>query len=141
MRRKLIPNILFSGLLISGLGAALPSLLPAAQPPQYESPYSSYNSKDFRTNQRMLDGIRADVDRAESNLPQYSSSRPSFDQFRGELSNLQYHWDEYTYQPRQADDTIAALTRALDSPDLLPPDRDRLVQDLTMLRNFRDAHE
>lgn len=89
----------------------------------------------------MLNGVRADLDQAESNLPRYSDSRDSFDRLRGELSDLQYHWDEYTYQPRQADEVIGALNRALDSPDLLPRDRDRLTQDLNMLRNFRDSHE
>ncbi|HUA18794.1 MAG TPA: hypothetical protein VMB25_08620 [Bryobacteraceae bacterium] len=75
------------------------------------------------------------------NLPRYSDSRPSFDRLRGELSDLQYHWDEYTYQPHQADDVITALNRVLDSPDLLPRDRDRLTQDLNILRDFRDNHE
>lgn len=89
----------------------------------------------------MLDGIRADIDRAENNLPQYSASRDSFDRLRGELSDLQYHWDENSYQPRQADDVVAALNRVFDSPDLLPRDRTRLAEDLQLVRNFRDGHE
>lgn len=142
MRQKLIPNLLFSGLLTFGLGAALQAAPQEAAPaPQDQSPYSAYNSRDLRANQRMLDGVRTDLDQAENNLPRYSDSRDSFDRLRGELSDLQYHWDEYTYQPRQVDDVISALNRALDSPDLLPRDRDRLTEDLNLLRSFRDRHE
>jgi hypothetical protein len=129
MTQKLIPNILFSSLLAFGAGAALLAAPQSVAPP-YESSNRAYSARDFRSNQQMLDGVRADLDQAESNLPRYSDSHASFDLLRGELSDLQYHWDEYKYQPRQADDVIAALNRALDSPDLLRSDRDRLTQDL-----------
>ncbi|HTW65216.1 MAG TPA: hypothetical protein VME17_11395 [Bryobacteraceae bacterium] len=142
MTKNLIPNILFSSLLAFGMGGAALQAAPQQAPPaQYQSPYSAYSARDFRINQQMLDGVRSDLDQAEGNLPRYSDSRQSFDRLRGELSDLQYHWDESTYQPRQADDVIGALNNALDSPDLLPRDRDRLTQDLNMLRNFRDSHE
>ena len=141
MTQKLIPNILFSTVLAFGLGMASQAAPQSVPPPQYQSPNRDYGARDFRTSQQMLDGVRADLDQAESNLPRYSDSRDSFDRLRGELSDLQYHWDEYTYQPRQADDVIGALNRVLDSPDLLPRDRGRLTQDLNMLRDFRDNHE
>jgi hypothetical protein len=149
MTPRLIPNILFSGLLSFGVGTALLAA-PQQYPPQassptyqdqYQSPYSAYSARDFRTNQQMFNGVRADLDRAENNLPRYTDSRDSFDRLRGELSDLQYHWDESSYQPNQADHVIAALDRVLDSPDLLPADRSMLTEDLRMIRSFRDSHE
>jgi hypothetical protein len=89
----------------------------------------------------MFDAVRSDLDVAEDNLPTYSYSRNGMDRVRGELSDLQHHWDENTYEPRQVDQVIGALTRVLDSPELLPRDRDRLTQDLRLLRDFRDSHE
>ena len=146
MTRNLIPNILFSSVLALGTGVALQAApqvpaTPYQAPSRYASPYSAYSATDFRTNQQMLDSVRADLDQAENNLPRYSDARDSFDRLRGELSDLQYHWDESSYQPSQADNVIAALHRVMDSPDLLPADRARLSSDLRMIRDFRDSHE
>jgi hypothetical protein len=109
MTPNIISNIVVSGLLTFGLGAAIQAAPQEAPPQPAQSPYSAYSGRDFRANQRMLDGVRADLDQAANNLPRYTDSRNSFDRFRGELSDLQYHWDEYTYQPRQADDAVGAL--------------------------------
>ena len=136
MKQTFIPSIIVSSLFCCGLMAA-----PQAPPQSYQSPYSATSSRDFRDAQRMFDGVRSDLDQAEGNLPAYTASRDRFDRVRGELSDLQHHWDESTYEPRQADDVIGALDRALDSPDLMPRDRSRLTQDLRFLRDFRDSHE
>jgi hypothetical protein len=136
MKHTFIPSIIVSSLFCCGLMAA-----PQAPPSRYESSYSATGARDFRDTQRMFDGVRSDLDQAENNLPAYAASRDQFDRVRGELSDLQHHWDESTYEPRQADDVIGALERALDSRDLLPRDRSRLTQDLRFLRDFRDSHE
>jgi len=140
MRPKLISNILVSSLLSCGLTLGLTAAAQAA-PQRYQSPYGAYSSADFRGTQSMFEGVRSDLDRAEENLPAYSDSRSMFDRVRGELSELQRHWDESTYEPRQADDVIGALDRVLASSELLPRDRSRLSDDLSRLRDFRDSHE
>lgn len=108
---------------------------------RYGRAYGAYSASDFRDNQLLFARVRSDLDRAENNLPAYSSNFDRFDRVRGELSELQRQWDENSYEPRQADAAIGALDRALNSNDLLPRDRGRLESDLRELRDFRDSHE
>jgi hypothetical protein len=144
MRPFLIPGILASAALCLG-----PSLAAAPQAPYYQQsrPYyygdgaSAPAAGDFRAGQMLFSAVRADLDRAENNLPAYTSDRYRFDRVRGELSELQRQWDESAYEPRQADNVVRSLDRALDSNDLLPRDRNRLSTDLDQLRGFRDDHE
>jgi hypothetical protein len=98
-------------------------------------------ASDFRSAQMLFSNIRSDLDVAENNLPEYSPDRYRFDRTRGELSELQRHWDESTYEPSQVDVVMRTLDRALSSNDILGRDRDRLSADLDQLRGFRDAHE
>lgn len=143
MRQLLIPNVILSGLLTVGLGA----VLQAAPQQRYESPrgyenrYQADSANDFRDNQLLFARVRSDIDRAENNMPAFSNGRYRFDRVRGELSELQRRWDESTYEPANADDVILALNRAMDSSGILPRDRDRLADDMTQLRQFRDTHE
>jgi len=135
MRQFLIPSILFSGLLLFAPAAAL-----IAAPQQ--GPYGVYyHGNDFRDNQLMFSRVRADIDQAESSLPLWSNGRERFDRVRGELSELQRHWDESTYEPSNVDNVIGALNRALDSSGIRPQDRDQLAGDMMRLRDFRDTHE
>jgi hypothetical protein len=85
--------------------------------------------------------VRSDLDRAENNLPAFTENRYRFDRVRGELSELQRQWDESAYQPRQVDNVIAALDRALNSSEISYSDHDRLASDLNRLREFSDNHE
>jgi hypothetical protein len=140
MRQPLIPNIIVSSLLCFGLTAAA-----SAQPPapygRYDRAYGATSAADFHDNQLMFARVRSDLDRAENNLRPFSDSHYSFDRVRGELSELQRQWDENGYQPSQVDNVIRALDRSLASSELLPRDRDRLSEDLSSLRDFRDTHE
>jgi hypothetical protein len=135
MRKLLIPNIIASTVLSLGLSAAL-----QAAPQRYESPYQADSRGDLRDGQLLFSRVRADIDRAEGDLPSFTNGRDRFDRVRGELSSLQRHWDESTYEPRNADNVILALNRALDSSGIPSSDRDRLAQDLVQLRDFRDSH-
>ena len=135
MRKLLITNIIASTVLSLGLSAAL-----QAAPQRYESPYQADSRGDLRDGQLLFSRVRADIDRAESDLPSFSDGRYRFDRVRGELSELQRRWDESTYEPRNADTVIMALNRAMDSSGIPPTDRDRLGQDLVQLRDFRDSH-
>ena len=139
MRKFLIPNVIVSTVLSLGLSAALEAAPQRYERP-YESPYQAYSGSDFRSNQLLFSRVRSDIDRAETNLPAFSNGRSRFDRVRGELSELQHRWDESTYEPNNADDVIIALDRALSSSGILPGDRDRLAQDMTELRDFRDTH-
>jgi hypothetical protein len=96
---------------------------------------------DFRAGQMLFSSVRADLDRAEANLPEYSPDRYRFDRVRGELSELQRQWDESAYTPSQVDHVMRVLDRAIDSSDLLGRDRQMLSADLDQLRAFRDDHE
>jgi hypothetical protein len=139
----MLPNIIVSSLLSVGLTMA-PSAFAQNAPQRYpapQSPYGAYSATDFRDNQALFDRVRSDLDVAEDNLPAGSYGRDRFDRVRGELSELQRHWDENTYEPRQVDVVIAAMDRVLASSDLLPRDRDRLSGDMSRLREFRDNHE
>lgn len=138
MRQFLIPAIFLSSAL--GLG---PALVAAPQNAPYYGDQGSPapTVSDFRSGQMLFSDIRADLDVAENNLPEYSPDRYRFDRVRGELSELQRHWDESTYEPSQVDVVIRTLDRALASNDVWGRDRDRLSADLNQLRDFRDAHE
>ena len=141
MRKLLIPNVILSTLFACGLTAALQAAPQRYEPPQrYDNPYRASSEGDFRDGQLLFARVRSDIDRAENNLPAFSNGRYRFDRVRGELSELQRRWDESTYEPRNADDVIMALDRALSSSGLLPSDRDRLAEDMVQLRDFRDTH-
>jgi hypothetical protein len=142
MRQFLIPAIFVSSALCFG-----PSLTAA---PQDTRPYyygdRAYTEpaptvSDFRSGQMLFSNVRSDLDAAENNLPEYSPDRYRFDRVRGELSELQRHWDESSYEPSQVDHVTRALDRAITSPDIWGRDRDRLSADLSRLRDFRDVHE
>jgi hypothetical protein len=137
MRKFLISSIVAPGLLLSpGLWLSVNA---AAQnlPPRYEGFRS-----DFRDNQLLFSRVRADLDRAENNVsPDFGNTRQRFDRVRGELSELQLQWDENRYDPAQADTVIVTLQRVLRDNYLLPRDRDRLMDDISRLRDFRDSHE
>lgn len=98
-------------------------------------------ASDFRSGQMLFSNVRSDLDAAENNLPEYSPDRYRFDRVRGELSELQRHWDESTYEPSQVDVVMRTLDRAISSNDIFGRDRNRLSADLDQLRDFRDAHE
>jgi len=136
-------QLLLSSILVSSAVCFGPSLIAVAQdiPPLYNTQYGASGARDFRDSQMLFASVRSDLDRAENNLPEYAGGRYQLDRVRGELSELQRQWDEAVYQPNQADHVIGALDRALDNRDLLARDRDRLVYDLTRLRDFRDSHE
>jgi hypothetical protein len=140
MRQFLIPAIFLSSALCLG-----PALIAGPQKTPYygDQAYSEPppTAGDLRSGQMLFSDIRADLDVAENNLPQYSPDRYRFDRVRGELSELQRHWDESSYEPSQADVVIRTLDRALASHDVWGRDRDRLSADLNQLRDFRDAHE
>jgi hypothetical protein len=135
-KQLLIPSILVSSALCFG-----PSLIAQAQDATPRYNYGASSAHDFRDGQMLFANVRSDLDRAENNLPEYAGSRYQFDRVRGELSELQRQWDETAYEPSQADHVIRALDRVLTTSDLLPRDRDRLADDLTRLRDFRDSHE
>jgi hypothetical protein len=143
MRQTLVSNIIVSSLLSVGLTLGLSAAAQAAPQryPDHQSPYGAYSGQDFRDSRALFDRVRSDLDIAEGNLPSYSYSRDRFDRVRGELSELQRNWDENTYEPRQADVVIAALDRVLATSDLMPRDHDRLSDDMSRLREFRDNHE
>ncbi len=141
MRQFLIPAIFLSTALCFG-----PTLMASPQ----NAPYygrQGYNGQaapgasDYRAGQMLFSNIRGDLDVAENNLPEYSPDRYRFDRVRGELSELQRHWDESSYEPSQVDVVMRTLDRALASNDILGRDRDRLSADLDQLRDFRDAHD
>jgi hypothetical protein len=141
MRPFLVSCVLVSTALCFG-----PSLVAAPQDtrtPYYygDRSYAEGAPNDFRSAQMLFASVRSDLDRAESNLPEYSGNRPPFDRVRGELSELQRQWDESAYEPHQVDTVIRTLDRALDNSDLRIRDRDRLTSDLDQLRDFRDSHE
>lgn len=138
MRQFLIPAILASSALCLG-----PALLAAPQnAPYYRDQGTQAPAvSDLRSGQMLFSSIRSDLDVAENNLPEYSPDRYRFDRVRGELSELQRHWDESTYEPSQVDAVVRTLDRALDSHDVWGRDRDRLSSDLNQLRDFRDVHE
>ncbi len=145
MRLFLIPAVFISSALCFG-----PALMAAPQQAPQSRPYyngdRSYSEpappvSDFRAGQMLFSSVRADLDRAEANLPEYSPDRYRFDRVRGELSELQRQWDESAYTPSEADHVMRAIDRALDSNDLLGRDRQALSADLDQLRAFRDDHE
>jgi hypothetical protein len=141
MRTFFIPAVFLSSALCFG-----PALMAA---PQDTRPYDygdrTYSQRapavsDFRASQMLFSAVRTDLDRAESNLPEYSPDRYRFDRVRGELSELQRQWDESAYEPSQVDGVMRALDRALASNDLWGRDRNRLSADMNQLRDFRDSH-
>jgi hypothetical protein len=128
MRSFLVPSVLVSTALCFGFSLVAS---PQARPQPYyygDRAYGEGAPSDFRSAQMLFAGARSDLDRAENNLPEYSGDRYQFDRVRGELSELQRQWDESAYEPRQVDNVIRALDRALANSDLRIRDRDRSVE-------------
>ena len=112
-----------------------------AQEPQRYDPYDNQaNFQDFKNTQSLFRQVRSDLDRAENNYA-YFGGHYWFDRVRGELSELQRQWDENEYTPRQADKVIVALERVVSENRLSFRDRDRLMDDLSRMRDFFATHD
>ena len=141
MNRRFIPNVILSGLLSFGLSTVALQAAPQRYTHEpYQNRYQAFGDTDFHDTQLLFARVRADIDRAENNLPAFSNARERFDRVRGELSELQRRWDENIYEPSNADTVIMALDRTLNSSGILPSDRGRLGEDMVQLRDFRDSH-
>jgi hypothetical protein len=134
MRKLIIKSFIGSSLLALGLSVQ-------AQEPQRYDPYDNRASfQDFRSTQSLFRQVRSDLDRAQNNYA-YSGDRYWFDRARGELSELQRQWDENEYTPRQTDKVIVALQRVVSENQLSFRDRDRLMDDLSKMRDFFATHD
>ena len=133
MRHRFFKSIVGSSLLVLGLSVQ------AQDSPQRYDPYDNRsNFQDFQNGQSLFRQVRSDLDRAENYG--YSGDRYWFDRVRGELSELQRQWDENEYTPRQVDKVIAALQRVVGENQLSFRDRDRLMDDLSRMRDFVATH-
>ena len=134
MRHLLIRSLIGSSLLALGLSVQ-------AQEPQRYDPYDNRgNFQDFQNAQSLFRQVRSDLDRAENNYG-YFGDHYWFDRVRGELSELQRQWDENEFTPRQADKVIVALERVVSENQLSFRDRDRLMDDLSRMRDFFRTHD
>ena len=134
MRHPFIKTLIGSSLLVLGLSVQ------AQDRPQRYDPYDNQgNSQDFRNGQSLFRQVRSDLDRAENYS--YSGDHYWFDRVRGELSELQRQWDENEYTPRQVDKVIVALQRVVSENQLSFRDRDRLMDDLSRMREFLATHD
>jgi hypothetical protein len=134
MRHLFIRSFIGPSLLALGLTVQ-------AQEPQRYDPYDNrVNFQDFKNTQSLFRQVRADLDRAENNYGYFGDSY-WFDRVRGELSELQRQWDENEYTPRQADKVIVALQRVVSENQLSFRDRDRLMDDLSRMREFFATHD
>jgi hypothetical protein len=133
MRNLLMKSLVGSSLLALGLSVQ-------AQEPRRYDPYDNRaNFQDFQNAQSLFRQVRSDLDRAENYS--YSGDRHWFDRVRGELSELQRQWDENEYTPRQTDKVIVALQRVVSENQISFRDRDRLMDDLSRMRDFIAAHD
>ena len=134
MRHRFFKSLVGSSLLVLGLSVQ------AQDRPQRYDPYDNRsNFQDSQNGQSLFRQVRADLDRAENYA--YSGDHYWFDRVRGELSELQRQWDENEYTPRQVDKVIAALQRVVSENQLSFRDRDRLMDDLSRMRDFVATHE
>ena len=134
MRKLLIKSFVGSCLLALCLSVQ-------AQERQRYDPYDNQaNFQDFKNTQSLFRQVRSDLDRAENNYA-YFGDHYWFDRVRGELSELQRQWDENEYTPRQADKVIVALERVVGENQLSFRDRDRLMDDLSRMRDFVRTHD
>lgn len=119
-----IKNLIGSSLLMIGL-----SIQVQAAPQVYIS----------RDDPKMLfHQVRSDLDRAQHDA--FPRDTDSIEKARGELNELEREWDYKKYTPRQADYVIAALERVLSENHLSFGDHNRLSDDLSKMRAFRDNH-
>ena len=133
MRHRFFKSIVGSTLLVLGLSVQ------AQDRPQRYDPYDNRsNFQDFQNGQSLFRQVRSDLDRAENYA--YSGDHYWFDRVRGELSELQRQWDENEYTPRQVDKVIVALQRVVSENQLSFRDRDRLMDDLSRMRDFVATH-
>ncbi|HWY46002.1 MAG TPA: hypothetical protein VNX70_01375 [Bryobacteraceae bacterium] len=133
MRHRFLKSIVGSSLLVLGL-----SVQAQDRAPRYDPYDNRSNFQDFQNGQSLFRQVRSDLDRAENYA--YSGDRYWFDRVRGELSELQRQWDENEYTPRQVDKVIAALQRVVSENQLSFRDRDRLMDDLSRMRDFVATH-
>ena len=134
MRHLFISSLIGSSLLALGLSVQ-------AQEPRRYDPYDNRaNFQDFQNTQSLFRQVRSDLDRAENSYA-YFGDHYWFDRVRGELSELQRQWDENEYTPRQTDKVIVALEKVVSENQLSFRDRDRLMDDLSRMRDFVSAHD
>jgi len=82
--------------------------------------------------------VRSDLDRAQHDA--FPRDTDSIEKARGELNELEREWDSKKYTPRQSDYVVAALERVLSENRLSFGDHNRLSDDLSKMRAFRDNH-
>jgi hypothetical protein len=134
MRKLLIKSLIGSSLLALGWSVQ------AQEPPRYDPYDNRANFQDFQNAQSLFRQVRSDLDRAENNHA-YFGDHYWFERVRGELSELQRQWDENEYTPRQTDKVIVALQRVVSENQLSFRDRDRLMDDLSRMRDFFATHD
>ena len=119
-----LKNLIGSSLLVIGLSI------------QVQAAPQVYISRDDPS--MLFHQVRSDLDRAQHDA--FPRDTDSIEKARGELNELESEWDYKEYTPRQADYVVAALERVLSANHLPFGDHNRLSDDLSKMRAFRDNH-
>jgi hypothetical protein len=90
----------------------------------------------------LLDRVRRDVDRAESESVQMASGgdHKRFNKVRGELGEFEGKLASGRFDKHELDDTIKNLQRVVNDNRMEYRDRDVLARDLAELREFRGRY-
>ena len=85
-----------------------------------------------------LDRVRADLDRAVRDMYYLSGGEARrINHARDEIGEFQRKWERGKFDKGELDDVIGSLQHVVDKNRLQPRDRDRLLDDLNRLREFR----
>lgn len=127
MRRLLITALAGSGLFLTGLTASA----------QY-APRDEYRYQTRDDGARLLDRVRADLDRAEAATLPFTGDRARVVRAQQEVSEFQRRLDAGDYDRRGLDEAIANVQSVMDANHVMSDrTRDDLAADTSRLRELR----
>jgi len=133
MRHVMLRSALGSSLLLLGLTAS------AQYPPRTGDQYSSRDMNDYHA--QLFDRIRADLDGAQTSASSFNGDIDRIATVRDQVGAFQRRMDGGYFDERELTSAIVSLQKVLDNNPLYDQTRDRLVMDLSRLRDLRSGYE
>ena len=99
---------------------------------------SGYRDDRYRGGREPLDRVRMDLERAARDMRYLSrDDMKRIDKVREEIGEFQRKWERGRFDRGELDDVINSLQKVIGRNRLHPRDRDVLLNDLALLRDFR----
>lgn len=132
MRHTLIPTIAAAALMLGGMTAS------AQYRPRLDSSYQVQDERAAQDHDRLLDRVRADLDRAHAGTLPLTAGRSRVNIAQDAINRCQRSVAVGDYDRRQFEDSITAIQRVADNR-LSDRSRNNLLDDMHELRRLQES--